>query len=185
MDDSKIIELFFMRRENAIAELSEKYGSVCLHIAKNILNSDEDAEECVNDTYLAVWNSIPPQKPESLPGYICRIVRNIAVTRYYEKNAMKRNSAYDIALDEIENQIPAASSVEEEAEANEVSALIGKFLETLSEKDRIMFVRRYYYADPVSEIAALFKTRDNYVSVRLARIRKALKKYLTKEGVSV
>ena len=185
MEDSKIIEMFFMRREDAIAELSVKYGSVCLGIAKNILNNDEDAEECVNDAYLAVWNSVPPQKPESLSGYLCRIVRNIAVSRYYEKTAIKRNSAYDIALDEIQNLIPTAFSVEEEAAANEVTSLIGKFLGTLSEKDRIMFVRRYYYADRISEIAALFKTRENYVSVRLGRIRKALKKYLNKEGVIV
>ena len=185
MDDSRIIELFYARNEDAIAQLSQKYGSYCQKIAKNILNNAEDAEECVNDAYLAVWNTVPPQKPDPLLTYLCRIVRNLAVMKYHAKTAQKRNSAYDVALEEIGDCIPSSSSVEDEAEANAVSALIDSFLETLDKRDRIMFMRRYYHSDTVGEIAALFRTSSHYVSVRLSRIRKALKKNLAKEGVSV
>ena len=185
MDDSRIIELFYARNEDAISQLSQKYGSYCLKIAKNILYNAEDAEECVNDAYLAVWNTVPPQKPDPLLTYLCRIVRNLAVMKYHAKTAQKRNSAYDVALEEIRDCIPSSVSVEYEAEANAVSALIDSFLETLDKRDGIMFVRRYYHSDTVGEIATLFRTSSHYVSVRLSRVRKALKKHLAKEGVSV
>ena len=185
MDDKKIIELFYERSEQAITELSKKYGLLCEKIADNILNNHLDAEECVNDAYLAVWNTIPPQNPDSLVSYVCRIVRNQAIKKYHENTALKRNSIYDTSLDELEEVLPSSASVEGELEAKEVSAMIDRFLETLDKQSRTMFIRRYWYSDSIEEIALSFKTSKHYISVRLSRIRKALKKYLVKEGVSV
>ena len=114
MDDSKIIDLLFERSEQAIAELTSRYGPACLRIAEGILNNRQDAEECVNDTYLAVWNTVPPQKPDHLPGYVFRIVRNLALKKYHENTALKRNSSYDVALDEITEFLPGSASVEDD-----------------------------------------------------------------------
>lgn len=185
MDDKKIIELFYERSEQAITELSKKYGLLCEKIADNILNNHLDAEESVNDAYLAVWNTIPPQNPDSLVSYVCRIVRNQAIKKYHENTALKRNSIYDTSLDELEEVLPSSASVEGELEAKEVSAMIDRFLETLDKQSRTMFIRRYWYSDSIEEIALSFKTSKHYISVRLSRIRKALKKHLVKEGVSV
>ena len=185
MDDSSIIELFFERSERAITELSDKYGQICFRVADNILNSRLDSEECVNDAYLGVWNTVPPQRPDPLLSYVCRIVRNLALKKYHENTAKKRNSHYDVALDELIDCIPVSSSVEDEAAAKEVAEMINSFLETLDRQDRIMFVRRYWHADPVEDIASLFRKSSHYVSVRLSRIRKALRKYLEKKGADL
>ncbi|MBQ6172913.1 MAG: sigma-70 family RNA polymerase sigma factor [Clostridia bacterium] len=147
MDDSKIIELFFERSEQAIIELSNKYGAIFSKVADNILNNRRDAEECVNDAYLGVWNTIPPQRPDPLLSYVCRIVRNLALKKYHENTAQKRNSYYDAALDEIEDCIPSSFSVENQIMAKEVAGVIDGFLETLDQQSRIMFIRRYWHAD--------------------------------------
>ena len=183
MDDSKIIELFFERSEQAIIKLSNKYGAICSKIADNILNNRLDSEECVNDAYLGVWNTIPPQRPNPLLSYVCRIVRNLALKKYHENTAKKRNSYYDAALDEIADCIPAAFSVEDEIMAKEAAGVIDDYLETLDQQSRIMFIRRYWYADSIEEIAALFHKSKHYISVRLSRIRKALRQYLGKKGI--
>ena len=183
MDDKRIVGLFFERSERAIVELSEKYGATCIRIADNILNNRSDAEECVNDAYLALWNTMPPESPDPLFAYVCRIVRNLALKKYRSNTAAKRNSYYDVALDEIEDSFPSSSSVEEEAEAKETARAMGAFLESLDKESRIMFVRRYWYADSIEELASLFGTSRHNVSVRLSRIRKKLKKHLVKEGV--
>ena len=185
MDDGKLIDLFFERSEQAIAELSRKYGNLCNRIAQNILNNRQDSEECVNDAYLAVWNTVPPQRPEPLAGYLSRIVKNLALKKYHENTAQKRNSTYDIALDEIADCFPSSASVEDELEAKETAKLIDRFLETLPEADRIMFVRRYWYADTTEDIANMFGKTGHYVSVRLSRVRKSLRKYLIREGVDL
>lgn len=185
LDDSKIIELFYERSEQAIIELSEKYGSVCEKIATNILGSRLDAEECVNDAYLGAWDSIPPQRPDPLLSYLCRIVRNLAIKRYHSNTAAKRNSSYDISLEELENCFAAAGSAEEELDAKEVARKIDDFLETLDKENRVMFVRRYWCADSISELAKLFHASEHNISVRLHRTREKLKKHLIKEGVSL
>lgn len=185
MDDVKIIELFFERSEQAINELSNKYGSVCIKVANNILNNKEDAEECVNDAYLGTWNTIPPQKPNPLLSYVCRIVRNLALKKYHFNTAIKRNSTYDVALDELENCIPSATTIEEEVDANEMAKMIDAFLETLDKEKRILFVRRYWCSDSIEDLAKLFGTSKHNVSVKLSRTREKLKKYLIKKGVSI
>ena len=183
LEDSKIIELFFDRSEEAITELSEKYGHVCKSVAENILNNQRDSEECVNDVFLAVWNTIPPQNPEHLLSYVCRIVRNLAIKKYHANTAQKRNSIYDVALDEIKECFPSSVSVEDEIESVEFSKEIDRFLESMDKQSRILFVRRYYYSDSIEELSELFRTSKHNISVRLSRIRKNLKKYLIKEGV--
>lgn len=183
MDDEQIIALFFERSEQAIAELSKKYGTLCSRVAVNILNNEHDAEECVNDAYLGVWNAIPPQKPDPLCSYVCRVVRNLALKKYHANTAQKRNSTYDISLEELAVCLPSAAFVEEDIEAKEVAGYINSFLQTLDHQSRILFVRRYWYADSIEELAKQFRTSRHTVSVRLLRIRKALRNYLIKEGV--
>ena len=185
MEDAKIIELFLARSEKAILKLADKYGTVCARISKNILNNASDAEECVNDTYLAVWNTIPPQRPDPLKTYVCRIVRNISIAKYHSNTALKRNSHYDVALDELEECFAAIDTVEDEISAKELSALLDAFLENLEQETRKIFVRRYWYGDSVSDISVMFGISQNTAAVRLSRTREKLRKYLLENGVRV
>ena len=183
MEDQEIIELFFARSEQAIAQLQNKYGKQCLKVAGNILNNRLDAEECVNDSYLAVWNTIPPQRPDPLLTYVCHIVRNLSIKRYHANSALKRNSHYDIALDELEECIQAKETVENEIAVKELADAINQFLGTLSKENRMMFVRRYWFSDSIEDIARMFRISSRNVSLRLVRMRKGLKKYLEREGI--
>ena len=185
MDDSKIIELFYERSEQAIVELSKKYGDTCHKIAFNILKNDLDAQECVNDTYLGAWNTIPPQRPNPLRAYICRIARNIAIKRYHQNTAKKRNSYYDVALDELEDCLSSGNSVEDEVSTAELTKMIDDFLDGLDKTNRVMFVRRYWFSESVSEIAALFNMNSHTVTVRLSRTRERLRRYLIERGVTI
>lgn len=185
MEDSKIIELFYERSEQAIVELSKKYGTVCNKVAKNILNNELDAEECVNDAYLGAWNTIPPQCPNPLQTYICRIVRNLSIKKYHKNTAVKRNSYYDVVLDEVENCMPSQITVEDELMVKELTQSIDRFLATLDQEKRVMFVRRYWYSDSISDIARRFYMSNSNVSVGLLRTREKLKKYLRKEGFEI
>lgn len=183
MEDQEIIELFFARSEQAIAQLQNKYGKRCLKVAGNILNNRLDAEECVNDSYLAVWNTIPPQNPDPLLTYVCHIVRNLSIKRYHTNSARKRNSHYDIALDELEECIQSEETVENEIAVRELAEAINQFLGTLSKENRMMFVRRYWFSDSIEDIARMFRISSRNVSLRLVRMRKGLKKYLEREGI--
>jgi RNA polymerase sigma factor (sigma-70 family) len=183
--DNEIIDLFYERSEQAIMELSKKYGSVCRKVARNILNNDLDAEECVNDSFLGAWNTIPPQKPNPLLTYICRIVRNLSVKKYHANTALKRNSFYDAALDELEYCLTSPANVETELAAKELTLLLDSFLDTLDKENRIMFVRRYWYSDSISDIAARFQISSNNVAVRLFRTREKLQIYLRKAGFEI
>ena len=183
LEDSEIIALFFERSEQAIAELERKYGAAVRKTAANILSSRQDVEECANDAYLGAWNTIPPQRPEHLISYVCRIARNIATSRFRGNTAKKRNSQYDLALDELEECIPSAVRVETDYEAKELSRAISRFLDTIEYEDRFCFVRRYWYADSVSDIAAATRLDRHRISVRLFRTREKLVQYLEKEGL--
>ncbi len=183
MDDSEIIAYFNSRSEQAIKELSAKYGAVCTKLAGNILNNRLDAEECLNDAYLGVWNTIPPNNPECLLSYVLRIVRNTAIAKYHKITAQKRNGSYDVALDELEGCIAGSiSDAEDGLTANELSRLVNQFLVSLPQENRVIFVRRYWYADSVKDISKRMKLSESNVSVRLLRIRNNLQQYLTKEG---
>ncbi len=182
MEENQIIQLFNERSEKAITELSNKYGFLCKSIAENILKNKQDSEECVNDAFLGVWNSIPPQNPSSLKAYVLKIVRNQAIKKYHFNTAFKRNSQYDVALDELYECFSCFNNVESELDSLELTRLINSFLKTLSKNDRIMFIKRYWFAMSVTEIAEDFNVNNHYVSVKLSRIRESLKKYLEKEG---
>lgn len=183
MDDQAIITLFNERSEQAISELINKHGASVRKITSNILRDPLDVEESANDTYLRVWNLIPPEVPRSLRAFACGVARNMALLRFHSNIAQKRNSHYDLALDELEESVPAFGSVESEMEAKELSRYINSYLGTLSYDDRYMFVRRYYYADSVAAIAGYMNLTPNRVSVRLFRVREKLQQHLRKEGM--
>ncbi len=180
MDDRQIIALFYERSEQAITELSKKYGDLCFKIAINILNDAQDAEECVNDAYLGVWNSIPPQNPDPFRAYLCRIVRNLALKKLRANTALKRGGQLEVSLSELENCIPD-NSFDEQLSAKELTVQLNAFLSTLHRNDRVMFLRRYWFSEPLSEIAKIFGITEHNASVRLSRIRKKLHQYLNKE----
>lgn len=183
MEDEEIINLFLARSDNAVQMLQEKYGRISQAIAGNILTSCEDAEECVNDAYLQVWNSIPPNHPESLSAYVLRIVRNSAISRLRYNSSMKRSAEYTLAYEEIAESVMGESSPEQRLESKALLRSVEQFLDGLSKRDRILFVRRYWFADTYSTLAELTGMTEKNVSVRLTRIRRQLKKYLIKQGV--
>lgn len=184
-EDEKIIELFFGRSEQAIRELDIKYGKVCHKLSYNILNSRQDAEECVNDAYLGAWNAIPPAKPNPLLTYLCKIVRNISLKAYYRKGAAKRNSVYDVAIQELEAYLSAPNTVESEIEARELARIIESFLDTLTVENRVIFMRRYWFSDTYTEIAERIGLTEKNISVRLTRIRQGMKQYLIEREVYI
>ncbi len=185
MEDQRIIDLFFERSEQAIAELSKKYGRLCRALSKRILQNDQDAEECVNDAFLAVWNTIPPERPDILSAYLCRITRNLSLKRHSCLTARKRNTAYDVVLEEVSECLAAKDSVEDELLAGEISAHINHFLGSMKKKDRVIFVRRYWFCMEIREIAEEMGESTNYVNVHLHRTREKLKKCLKAEGLLV
>ncbi len=182
MEDNEIIALFFARSEQAIQVLADKYGRIFHKLAGNILGNRSDAEECINDTYLGVWNKIPPVQPQNLPAYVCRITRNLALKRYELNNAKKRKSQYDVAYEELENCLSTSADPAVICEKKELIRLIETFLDSLKQEDRVIFIRRYWFADSVIEIASRLEITPNYVSVRLARTRKKLQMYLERSG---
>ena len=185
MTDTEIINLFFERSEQAIDELAKKHGNAVARVARNILGNEQDTEECVNDTYLGTWNAIPPHRPSPLRTFVCKIARNLATKKYHANTAVIRNSQYDLALDDLEEILADSNSVEEAYEAKELRAAINGFLATLNPSDRFLFMRRYWYSDPVKDIAKMAHSTTNSVTVRLFRIREKLRHYLVKEGLLV
>ena len=185
IEDEKIIDLFFNRSEKAIQELDIKYGKVCHKLSYNILNNKQDAEECVNDAYLGAWNAIPPTRPNPLLSYIVKIVRNISLKIYWRKEADKRSGHYKIALEEIEGYIADQKTVEDEIEARELARIIEEFLDTLTVENRVIFMRRYWFADSYKDIAELVGISEKNISVRLTRIREKMKQYLIEREVFV
>ena len=183
LEDREIIALFYARSEQAIAELDRKYGPAVRNTAFRILGSRPDAEECANDTFLGVWNTVPPQNPNPLVSYVCKIARNLATAKYHSNHAKKRDSQYDLVLDELEECIPSTFNVETALEAKELSAAVSRFLEKLPYEDRYCFVRRYWYVDSVAEIAAQMHSSSHRISVRLYRTRERLCRYLREEGL--
>lgn len=183
MKDQEIIALFFERSERAIGELILKYGAAIKNVTSNILKDAQDAEEAANDTYLTVWNRIPPTKPKYLGAYSCRIARNVSLKKFYANTAEKRNSYYDVALDELEETIPALSTVESVYDAKELTRYLNQFLKGLSKEDRCLFLRRYWYGDKVSDVAESMGITAHKASVRLFRLRQKLQEYLVKEGM--
>ena len=185
MNDERIIELFFERSEQAIRELDKKYGQVCFKVSYGILNNRQDTEECVNDAYLGVWNAIPPAKPNPLCAFVCKIVRNVSLKRYEQITAAKRNSHYDIAMEELGDCLASATTLEKEIEERELTEIIESFLDSLSRENRVIFLRRYWFFDTYADIAKQVGLTEKNVSVRLTRLRKELEKYLIEREVLI
>ncbi len=181
MDDRQILHLLFIRAEAAIEAMASSYGKGLYGMAMHILASSRDAEECVNDTYLALWNSIPPQKPDPLCAYAYRTGRYIALKRLRSNTALQRNSAYDLSLDELADCIPAGD-LWDRMEAKELGQLMNRFLDSQPKENRILFLRRYWFGDSVKDIARCLGLKEGTVSVRLSRIRANLKNFLNQEG---
>lgn len=186
MDDSTIIALMEDRSERSLSELSKKYGGVCRKVAQNILGDFTETEECVNDTYLKVWESIPPARPSSLCAFAAAITRNLALMRVRRKNAEKRGGGSEpLNFDELEDLVSGKSSIESEAERRELITAINEFLYMQSDKHRQLFIRRYWGCCSVSQLADHFKMTESNVTVTLTRIRKKLKEHLNNRGYEI
>lgn len=183
MEDKQIIKLLFMRAEEALRILKERYGNTLYRIAMNILSNHHDAEETTNDTYLALWNAIPPKEPDPLAPYVYRTGRNMALKRLEYLSAEKRNNRYDLSLDELASCLPDDDNDPEQSfTAQEIANSINKFLEKDTVQNRYIFIRRYWYGDSVEDISKEINMKSGAVSVRLNRIRAKLKEHLIKEG---
>ncbi len=181
MEDLKIIEALFARRETALEELGHQYGAYCTTIAQNILHSPEEAEECVADVWLRVWDSIPPNCPASLKHYVGRITRNLALNRFRDAHAEKRCGVC-VPLEELEECIPGGVDAQQMLEGRELVELLNRFVRNLSRRERGIFLGRYYLAEDVSAIARKYAMTPGHVNVMLHRLRKKLRKLLEQEG---
>lgn len=182
MDDKGLIELFFARAEEAIAELDRAYGRLCRSLSGQILPDRRDVEECVNDSYLNVWNAVPPARPNPLKTFLCTVVRRVSITRYHHNTAAKRDSQYTVSLEELDGCLSGPDTPEAAVERKELTAALEGFLDGLTQENRVIFLRRYWFADSYSQIARQVGLSENAVSVRLVRIRKDLRTHLQKEG---
>lgn len=184
MDDKQIVDLYWERSEKAIKETAAKYGGYCYSIAINILNNSADAEECINDTYLSAWNSIPPHRPSVLSTFLGKITRRISIDKWRKSNAEKRGGGQTaIVLDELSECIPDKNSIEHTVEAQFLADIINSFVEDLQDKDRRVFLCRYFYLDSVESIAERFGYSQSKVKSILHRTRQKLRTRLEKEGL--
>ena len=183
MNDTQIVQLYWDRNEQAIPATADKYGNYCTSIAKNILGNHEDAEECVNDTYMNAWNSMPPHRPSILSAFLGKITRNLSLNRYKYRTAGKRGGGEaSVIFDEIAEMVSGNDIVEQEIDRRELIKAINTFLEELPIDKRGIFVRRYWYFDRIPVIASQFAMTENHVSVTLNRLRFKLQKYLMERG---
>lgn len=184
MDDLQIIELYFERDETAIKETANKYGGLCFSVANNILSSREDSEECVNDTYLTVWDKIPPTRPNNFIAFICRIVRNLSLKKLEFIQAMKRAPDMVMSLSELEEVLPD-NRINPNVGDEEIGKLINKFLRGEKETVRNVFIRKYWCFDSIEDIAKRYSFSESKVKSMLYHTRNKLRKHLEREGIKV
>lgn len=184
MDDKNIIKLYFERKEDAIKQTETKYGKLCYSIAFNILGNHEDAEECVNDTYTGMWNTIPPTNPNSLMAFVCKVTRNLSLKRLEFLSRDKRCHSVKVSLDELKEVLPDERYAPHTTDT-EVEKLINKFLLSQKEDVRNVFIRRYYFFDPLCDIAKRYSFTEGKVKSILFRTRNKLKDFLIEEGVYI
>ncbi len=178
--DADILELYFARDERALTETDRRYGKVCMQVSMSVLDSRPDAEECVNDTYMQAWNTIPPVRPRSLCAYICRIVRNLSLNRLRDMTAAKRSRDLTVSLEELSACIPAPAEG-----AGELPRHISAFLRGEDELDRKLFMGKYFYGQSVKDLAREWGLSANAVSLRLYKVRERLRSYLAERGYTV
>lgn len=184
MDDWAIIDLYFARDEKAIEETDKKYRKLCLSVANNILLNGEDSEECLNDTYLCVWNKIPPTRPKNLMAFICQIIRFLSMKRLEHNSALKRSRDMTVSYSELENILPD-DRISPDIEYEDIGSLISDFLRHEKEASRNVFIRKYYYFDTISDIAEKYSFSESKVKNMLFRSRIRLRETLKKGGVEV
>ena len=183
MEDNAILDLYFARDEQAIMETDRKYGGYCYSIANRILNSEEDSEETVSDTYWLTWKSIPPHRPNFLKLFLAKVTRNLAFTRWRKLSAVKRGGGEtNLVLEELAGCIPGTEQIDDELNAKELVRTIRAFLDTLPERDQDIFLRRYFFVEDAEGIAVRYGMKRTNVNVILSRTRNKLKTYLTQEG---
>ena len=180
MEDNQIIELYFARDEQAIRHTADKYGAYCMAVSMNVLHSEPDAEECVNDTYLKTWNSIPPTKPNSLCAFVCRIARNLSLNRLRDLRRDRRNRELTVSFEELEDCIPV-----DESDAEILPELLAEFLRGLDEAERKLFVGRYWHSMSVKDLATYWELTPNAVALRLQKTRNKLRDFLAEGGYTV
>lgn len=184
MDDTQIVELYWARKESAIEETAAKYGSYCRSIAGNILQNQDDAEECVNDTWLGAWNSMPPHRPSVLSTFLGKLTRRISIDKWRHVNAKKRGDGQlPLVLAELEDCISDGKSIEEETERKLLAEVIAAFVKSLPETEQKVFLCRYWYMDSVGSIATRFRFSESKVKSMLSRTREKLRVRLEKEGL--
>lgn len=184
MEDEKIIELFWNRSESAISETAQKYGNYCYSIAYNILANSEDAEESVSDTYMAAWKAMPPRRPSILATFLGKITRHLSIDRWRSRNRYKRGGGEIVlALEELEDCIADSQTVEMALERKQLAVVFNRFLDSLPEMDRRVFLCRYWYLDPIADIAGYYGFSVSKVTSMLHRTRKKLRTTLEKEGL--
>lgn len=183
MEDADIVALYWDRDESAITETDLKYGPYCRTIARNILSSREDAEECVSDTWHSAWNAMPPQRPGSLSAFLGRIVRNLSISRWRRERAQKRFNGLEVLLSELEDCLPDPKRVEDAVEGREVTRRIETWLEGLEREDRAVFLRRYWYGEEVKALAKTWGVGPNQMAKRLMALRRGLRQVLEQEGL--
>lgn len=185
MEDRQIIDLLFAREERGLKLTEEKYDPLYRSILRQALSDLADIDECANDVLMALWNSIPPNYPDHFPSYISRIARRIGINRFKHNTRQKRNTQCDVLLSELEGCIPSPNRLETLQESMQLRQLLNAFLTDLDPQSRVLFIRRYYYLESVSSMAARFGVSANFVSVRLHRARAALRTLLEKEGIAL
>ena len=185
MEDGQIVNLYWRRDEDAIRATEQKYGGFCRRLSMNILHSFQDSEECVNDAYGRCWDTMPPQRPESLRAYLGAILRNLSISRYRAAHAQKRFGGAEVLLSELADCVPSPDNVQRSVEAEELGELIARWLRKLEREDRTLFIRRYWNGDGVKDLAEELGVRPNALTKRLLRLREALRRELEREGVSV
>ena len=182
MEDSAIIDLYWAREERALSETDTKYGGYCRSIAHNILRNREDTEECVSDTWLHAWNAMPPQRPGRLRMFLAKITRNLSFDRFQARRAQKRGGGeMPLVLEELEECLPSRDDVEGEVQARELERAVSEFLRVLPERECSVFLRRYFFVEPVSQIGRRYGLKEGHVLVILSRTRQKLREFLRKE----
>ncbi|SDM93464.1 RNA polymerase sigma factor [Acetanaerobacterium elongatum] len=186
MEDSEIVELYWERCETAITQTASKYGEYCRYISYSILHNREDAEECVSDTYLRAWNAMPQHRPNCLSAFLGKITRNLAFNRYKGYSAEKRGKGQiPLVLSELEDCLPSLSGMEQAIDERALSEAINRFLSVMPQRNRMLFIRRYWYTSPLKEIAQEYGMNENSVKSILFRERYRLKSFLEKEGIEL
>ena len=185
MDDERIIELFFARDEGAVTAASEKYGVYCRAVALGMLGDERDAQECVNDALYRLWAAIPPARPRSLRAFLGRITRNLSISRYRQNRAQKRYAGMDALLSELDDCVPSPVTVEQTLDSMELTRQIEAWLGTLPERERRLFIRRYWYGDALGELAAQEGAKPAQLAQLMLRLRRSLREHLEAEGAAI